>query len=46
VYAPDQDRADRVAAVAKAHRAVSAQHYGTFMIEELTDLTLGDAPVV
>lgn len=44
VHAPDDAKAERVAAVARATKAVSAQHYGTLMIEELTGLTPGDAP--
>jgi len=45
VYSPGQANVDRVAVVAKAHGAVSAQSYGTFLIQELTGLALGDAPV-
>ncbi len=35
VHAPDEAQAERVAAVARAAKAVSAQHYGTFMIEDV-----------
>ncbi|MDO9218730.1 MAG: hypothetical protein Q7U14_15765 [Lacisediminimonas sp.] len=44
VHAPDDAQAERVAAVARATKAVSAQHYGTFMIEELTGLTPRNTP--
>ncbi len=37
VYAPDKTQADRVATVVRASKAVAAQHYGTFMIEELLE---------
>lgn len=43
VYAPHDAQAERVAAVVRTSRAVTAQHYGTFMIEELTGLA-GEAP--
>ena len=45
VHAPDDALAERVAAVARATKAVAGQHYGTFMIEELADLTPVDPPV-
>lgn len=35
VHAPDDTTAEQVAAVARMSRAIAAQHYGTFMIEEL-----------
>jgi len=44
VHAPDDAQAQRVAAVARATKAVAGQHYGTFMIEELADLSPGDTP--
>lgn len=44
VHAPDEAQAERVAAVARATKAVTAQHYGTFMIEDVIALTPGDAP--
>lgn len=38
VHAPDDALAERVAAVARASKAVTAQHYGTFMIEDVIKL--------
>jgi len=35
VHAPDDNAAEQVAAVARMTNAIAAQHYGTFMIEEL-----------
>ena len=35
VHAPDADTAELVAEVAKSSNAVAAQHYGTFMIQEI-----------
>ncbi|WP_296446158.1 hypothetical protein [Rhodoferax sp. UBA5149] len=46
VHAPDDAQAERVAAVARATKAVAGQHYGTFMIEELTELAPGGAPAL
>jgi len=43
VHAPDDKRAAYVATVARSTRAVTAHHYGTFMIEELTGQTPGNA---
>lgn len=43
VHAPDEAQAECVAAVARSTHAVAAQHYGIFMIEELADLSPGDA---
>lgn len=37
VHAPDDDLAERVAAVARTMQAVAAQRYGRFIIEELID---------
>lgn len=45
VYAPDDEQAKRVAVVARTMKAAAAQHYGTFMIEEIIDLTPGGGPV-
>ena len=44
VHAPDEGQAERVAAVARATKAITAQHYGTFMIEDVIALTPGVAP--
>ena len=41
VYAPDDKQAQRVAAVVRASEAVTAQHYGTFMIEEIMEVQPG-----
>lgn len=46
VQAPDDAQAECVAAVARATKALSAQHYGTFMIEELSGLASGDAAML
>jgi hypothetical protein len=46
VYAPDQERSDRVLALAKVHRGISALRYGTLLIEEIADLALHDTSVV
>lgn len=45
VHAPDDERAERVASVARTLKAVAAQHYGRFIIEELIDQAPGDAQV-
>ena len=45
VYAPEPDQAERAAQVARALHAVSAQHYGTFMIEDVVTPTVPDTPV-
>ena len=45
VHAPDDEQAQRVAAVARATHAIAAQHYGTFMIEELSGMASGDTPM-
>jgi hypothetical protein len=39
VHAPDEALAERVASVARQTGAVSGQHYGRFMIEELSGLS-------
>ncbi len=44
VHAPDEAQAERAAVVARATKAITAQHYGTFMIEDVIALTPGDAP--
>lgn len=44
VYAPKDGQAERAAEVARTMNAVSAQHYGTFMIEELVNATEPDSP--
>lgn len=41
VHAPDEAQAERVAAVARATKATAAQHYGTFMIEDVMALAPG-----
>ncbi len=46
VCAPKSAQSARVAAAANDNHAVSAQHYGRLMIEELAGLELGDARVV
>lgn len=46
VHAPDEEQAECVAAVARATKALAAQHYGTFMIEELPGLASGDAAML
>lgn len=45
VHAPDDEQAERVANVARTLKAVAAQHYGRFIIEELIDQAPGDAQV-
>lgn len=45
VHAPDDEQAERVASVARTLKAVAAQHYGRFIIEELIDEAPGDAQV-
>jgi hypothetical protein len=45
VHAPDDEPAERVAEVARAMQAVSAQRYGRFLIEELIERTPGEAQV-
>lgn len=45
VHAPDDEQAERVASVARTLKAVAAQHYGRFIIEELIDQAPGDAQV-
>lgn len=44
VYAPESEQAQRAADVARKQHAVSAQHYDTFMIEELVNPSEGDTP--
>ncbi|MDP3617293.1 MAG: hypothetical protein Q8R49_05680 [Rhodoferax sp.] len=45
VHAPDDEQAQCVAAVARATHAIAAQHYGTFMIEELSGMASADTPM-
>ncbi|MDP3669929.1 MAG: hypothetical protein Q8R69_09625 [Telluria sp.] len=45
VHAPDDDLAERVAVVARATKAVAAQRYGRFIIEELVEQAPGEAQV-
>ena len=45
VRAPDDAQAEQVAAVAREGRAVVAQRYGRFLIEELIDTPRGEAQV-
>lgn len=45
VHAPDDAQAERVAAVARTLKAVSAQRYGSFLIEELIELPPGETQV-
>jgi hypothetical protein len=45
VQAPDDEQAERVAAVARKLKAVAAQRYGSFIIEDLSELTPEDTPV-
>ena len=42
VHAPEEAQAERVATVARATHAVTAQHYGTFMIEDVIALAPGN----
>jgi hypothetical protein len=44
VHAPEDAEAERVAAIARATQAVTAQHYGTFMIEDVIALPPGNVP--
>ncbi len=45
VHAPDKAQAETVAAVARTTKAVTAQHYGIFMIEDLIDIPPGATPI-
>ena len=45
VHAPDDDLAERVAGVARTMKAVAAQRYGRFIIEELVEQAPGEAQV-
>lgn len=45
VHTPDAGQAERVAAVARTTKAIAAQHYGTFMIEELSGMASANAPI-
>ena len=44
VHAPQEAQAERVAAMVRATEAVTAQHYGTFLIEDVIALPPGNAP--
>ena len=44
VHAPQEEQLAQVAEAARLHRAVSAQHYGRFMIQDLIDQTAPNAP--
>lgn len=45
VHAPDKKHADIVATIARTTHAVTAQHYGIFMIEDLIDIPPGATPI-
>ncbi len=45
VHAPDDEQAERVATVARTMKAVTAQRYGRFIIEELVAQAPGEAQV-
>lgn len=45
VHAPGKEQAEMVADIAHTMKAVAAQHYGTFMIEDVIEFTPGPAPV-
>ncbi len=45
VHVPDEASAEHAAAVAKSGRAIAAQRYGRFIIEELIDTVPGAAQV-
>ncbi|OGB30456.1 MAG: hypothetical protein A3F78_14745 [Burkholderiales bacterium RIFCSPLOWO2_12_FULL_61_40] len=45
VHAPGKEQAERVADIARTMKAVAAQHYGTFVIEDVVEFTPGPAPV-
>ena len=45
VQAPDDEQAERVAVVARKLKAAAAQRYGSFIIEDLSELTPEDTPV-
>lgn len=42
VHAPQESQAEQVANVARTSQAVTAQHYGTFMIKEVLEPTPGE----
>lgn len=44
VYAPEDEQAERVAIIARAMQCVAAQHYGRFLIEDLTERSAGQPP--
>lgn len=45
VHAPDDAQAESVATVARTTNAVAAQHYGRFMIEEISGMASVNTPV-
>ena len=45
VHAPEDEQAERVAALARTMKAVAAQRYGRFLIEELIELPAGETQV-
>jgi hypothetical protein len=45
VHAPQAEQAERVAVIARSTRAVAAQHYGRFIVEELIDAPAGETQV-
>jgi len=45
VHAPDDEQLDRVKEVALRLKVASAQHYGTFMIQDLISSTAPNAPI-
>ena len=45
VHAPEDAQAESAASVARTTNAVAAQHYGRFMIEEISGLASGNTPV-
>jgi hypothetical protein len=45
VHAPEEEMVTRIGAIALSMKAVSAQHYGRFMIEDLISSTAPNAPI-
>lgn len=45
VHAPSKEQAEEVATIARTMKAVAAQHYGTFMIEDVVEFTPGTPPL-
>lgn len=46
VHAPDKAQANVVAEIARTMKSVAAQHYGTFMVEELVEFLPPENPTV